>query len=202
MELFIKRFKYCGFRMEVASWKSRKIREEDTISEIKGTQDNRRRDKSSVICSWRWLRINTRNNNSPGGACLSFCDRNGYACWWNRKSGRGQNRYGKAFSSSWWDKQWFSKMYRYPVRLYGFYASFPELKGLKMFSTSHRVILMHFFKKQRNAPWSHNRLAEKPDVLDLAGMTGHRDLKMLIVYYNATAEKLAEKFWDIPFFCG
>ena len=38
------------------------------------------------------------------------------------------------------------------------------------------------------------RLAEKPDVLDLAGMTGHRDLKMLIVYYNATAEKLAEKF--------
>jgi len=25
-------------------------------------------------------------------------------------------------------------------------------------------------------------------------MTGHRDLKMLIVYYNATAEKLAEKF--------
>ena len=153
MELFIKRFKYCGFRMEVASWKSRKIREEDTISEIKGTQDNRRRDKSSVICSWRWLRINTRNNNSPGGACLSFCDRNGYACWWNRKSDRGQNRYGKAFSSSWWDKQWFSKMYRYPVRLYGFYASFPELKGLKMFSTSHRVILMHFFKKQRNAPW-------------------------------------------------
>ena len=37
------------------------------------------------------------------------------------------------------------------------------------------------------------RLAKKLDVLDLARMVGHKDLKMLLVYYNATAEDLAEK---------
>lgn len=35
------------------------------------------------------------------------------------------------------------------------------------------------------------RLARKLDVLDLARMVGHRDLKMLQVYYNATAEEIA-----------
>jgi integrase len=37
------------------------------------------------------------------------------------------------------------------------------------------------------------RLARKLDVLDLARMVGHRDLKMLMIYYNATAEELAKR---------
>jgi integrase len=35
------------------------------------------------------------------------------------------------------------------------------------------------------------RLSKKMDVLPLARMVGHRDLKQLLVYYNATAEELA-----------
>jgi integrase len=35
------------------------------------------------------------------------------------------------------------------------------------------------------------RLARKLDVLDLARMIGHRDLRMLMVYYNAKAEDIA-----------
>jgi len=37
------------------------------------------------------------------------------------------------------------------------------------------------------------RLAGKLGVLELARMVGHRDLKMLLVYYNETAESLAKK---------
>lgn len=37
------------------------------------------------------------------------------------------------------------------------------------------------------------RLARKLDVLELARMIGHRDLKSLMVYYNATASELADK---------
>lgn len=37
------------------------------------------------------------------------------------------------------------------------------------------------------------RLAKKLDVLDLARMVGHRDLRQLMVYYNVTAEELATK---------
>ncbi len=37
------------------------------------------------------------------------------------------------------------------------------------------------------------RLAQKIDVLDLARMTGHRDLKKLMIYYNPTAEDIAKK---------
>ena len=37
------------------------------------------------------------------------------------------------------------------------------------------------------------RLARKLDVLDLARMTGHRDIKELLTYYNATAEELADR---------
>jgi integrase len=37
------------------------------------------------------------------------------------------------------------------------------------------------------------RLAKKLDVLDLARMIGHRDIKMLMTYYNATAEELAQR---------
>ncbi len=37
------------------------------------------------------------------------------------------------------------------------------------------------------------RLARKLDVLDLAKMTGHRDLKSLMIYYNPTASELADR---------
>lgn len=37
------------------------------------------------------------------------------------------------------------------------------------------------------------RLAKKLDILDLAKMIGHKDLKMLMVYYRETAEQLADK---------
>ncbi|GFM86129.1 integrase [Pseudomonas cichorii] len=37
------------------------------------------------------------------------------------------------------------------------------------------------------------RLARKIDVLDLARMTGHKDLKSLMIYYNATASEVAER---------
>lgn len=37
------------------------------------------------------------------------------------------------------------------------------------------------------------RLARKVDVLDLARITGHKDLKSLMVYYNATASELAQR---------
>jgi len=37
------------------------------------------------------------------------------------------------------------------------------------------------------------QLARKVDVLDLARITGHKDLKSLMVYYNATASELAQR---------
>lgn len=37
------------------------------------------------------------------------------------------------------------------------------------------------------------RLSKKLDVLDLARMTGHRDLKMLLIYYNASAADIAPR---------
>ncbi|EMN1578428.1 site-specific integrase, partial [Pseudomonas aeruginosa] len=37
------------------------------------------------------------------------------------------------------------------------------------------------------------RLARKLDVLDLARMTGHRDPRSLMVYYNATASEVASR---------
>lgn len=49
---------------------------------------------------------------------------------------------------------------------------------------------LHFHDTRHEAI---TRLAKKLDVLDLARMVGHRDLKMLMVYYNATAEELAQK---------
>ena len=36
-------------------------------------------------------------------------------------------------------------------------------------------------------------LAQRLDVLDLARMVGHRDLRQLQTYYNATAEEIAER---------
>ncbi len=37
------------------------------------------------------------------------------------------------------------------------------------------------------------RLSKKLDVLELARTIGHRDLKSLMIYYNPTAEELAER---------
>lgn len=49
---------------------------------------------------------------------------------------------------------------------------------------------LHFHDARHEAI---TRLAKKLDVLDLARMVGHRDLKMLMIYYNATAEEIAGK---------
>jgi len=49
---------------------------------------------------------------------------------------------------------------------------------------------MHFHDTRHEAI---TRLARKLDVLDLARMTGHRDLRSLMVYYNATADELASR---------
>ena len=49
---------------------------------------------------------------------------------------------------------------------------------------------LHFHDTRHEAI---TRLAKKLEVLDLARMTGHKDLKQLMIYYNATAEDLADK---------
>jgi integrase len=49
---------------------------------------------------------------------------------------------------------------------------------------------LHFHDSRHEAI---TRLAKKLDVLDLARMVGHRDLRMLSIYYNATAESMANK---------
>jgi integrase len=51
------------------------------------------------------------------------------------------------------------------------------IEGLTFHDTRHEAI---------------TRLAKKLNVLELARMVGHRDLRMLQIYYNETAEKLAE----------
>lgn len=53
-----------------------------------------------------------------------------------------------------------------------------KIDGLTFHDTRHEAI---------------TRLARKVDVLDLARITGHKDLKSLMVYYNATAAELAER---------
>lgn len=50
---------------------------------------------------------------------------------------------------------------------------------------------LHFHDSRHEAI---TRLAKKLDVLELARMVGHKDLRQLMVYYNATAEELARKF--------
>lgn len=49
---------------------------------------------------------------------------------------------------------------------------------------------LHFHDTRHEAI---TRLASKLDVLDLARVTGHRDLKQLLIYYNKTAEELAQQ---------
>ena len=49
---------------------------------------------------------------------------------------------------------------------------------------------LHFHDTRHEAV---TRLARKLDVLDLARMIGHRDLKQLMVYYNAKPDEIAER---------
>jgi integrase len=49
---------------------------------------------------------------------------------------------------------------------------------------------LHFHDSRATAV---TRLARKLDILDLARMIGHRDLKSLSVYFRATAEDIAKK---------
>ncbi|MDG9928305.1 MULTISPECIES: site-specific integrase [unclassified Pseudomonas] len=53
-----------------------------------------------------------------------------------------------------------------------------EIEGLRFHDTRHEAT---------------TRLARKLDVLDLARMTGHRDPRSLMVYYNATASEVASR---------
>jgi len=47
---------------------------------------------------------------------------------------------------------------------------------------------LHFHDTRHEAI---TRLAKKLDILDLARMTGHKDLKSLMTYYNATPAEIA-----------
>lgn len=63
-------------------------------------------------------------------------------------------------------------------------AFFRKAKGLA------NITELHFHDLRHTAI---TRLANKLDVLALARMIGHRDLKMLMVYYNESAENLAKR---------
>jgi integrase len=52
------------------------------------------------------------------------------------------------------------------------------------------VASLHFHDSRAEAIW---RLSKKLDVLDLARIIGHRDLKSLLIYYRASADDLADK---------
>jgi integrase len=49
---------------------------------------------------------------------------------------------------------------------------------------------LHFHDSRAEAIW---RLSKKLDVLELARVIGHRDLKSLLIYYETTADELAAK---------
>lgn len=49
---------------------------------------------------------------------------------------------------------------------------------------------LHFHDSRHTAI---TRLAQRLPILDLARMVGHRDLRMLQVYYNPTAEEIASR---------
>lgn len=49
---------------------------------------------------------------------------------------------------------------------------------------------MHFHDTRHEAI---TRLAKKIDVLDLARMVGHKDLRQRMVYYNASASETADR---------
>lgn len=53
-----------------------------------------------------------------------------------------------------------------------------------------KLLDLHFHDSRAEAIW---RLSKKLDVLELARVIGHRDLKSLTLYYNASADELADK---------
>lgn len=52
------------------------------------------------------------------------------------------------------------------------------------------IVDLHFHDSRHAAI---TRLAEKLDILELARMVGHKDLRMLMVYYNKSASDVALK---------
>lgn len=52
------------------------------------------------------------------------------------------------------------------------------------------ITTLHFHDTRAEAIW---RLSKKLDVMELARMIGHRDLKSLLLYYSASASELAKK---------
>lgn len=49
---------------------------------------------------------------------------------------------------------------------------------------------LHFHDSRREGT---TRMAKKLNLLDLARMTGHKNLKMLQIYYNTTADEIADR---------
>jgi hypothetical protein len=49
---------------------------------------------------------------------------------------------------------------------------------------------LHFHDSRAEAIW---RLSKKLDVLQLARVIGHRDLKSLLIYYDESASELAKR---------
>ena len=49
---------------------------------------------------------------------------------------------------------------------------------------------LHFHDSRAEAIW---RLSKKLDVLELARVIGHRDIKSLMIYYETSADELADR---------
>ena len=49
---------------------------------------------------------------------------------------------------------------------------------------------LHFHDSRAEAIW---RLSKKLDVLELARVIGHRDIKSLLIYYQVDADELADR---------
>ncbi|MDR6264215.1 site-specific integrase [Roseobacter sp. N2S] len=62
--------------------------------------------------------------------------------------------------------------------------------GWRIMCEKAAVVGLNFHDSRHEAT---TRLAQKLHVLDLARMTGHKDLKKLQIYYNATADEIADK---------
>ena len=80
----------------------------------------------------------------------------------------------------------------------------PRTAGKKIFSTNQtssavifrRALVLANIKELTFHDTRHEaltRLARKLEVLDLARMVGHRDPRSLMIYYNATAEEIAQR---------
>jgi integrase len=53
-----------------------------------------------------------------------------------------------------------------------------------------KIVDLHFHDTRAEAIW---RLSKKLDVMELARMIGHRDLRSLLLYYQTTADELADR---------